>query len=169
METTSSTGSPRPPARPPSPEKIDSVLDKITLPAPPPTRHFEINISYEITNPDNCVSCLSGSCNQHGQLRESHEFPELHEIPVPKGNSDDDDKDGTSGVVPAPALQSSFFDESEDESESPSDDDDEIPEVGLASSDSEGEENEIEPENENAEALVLATYHLGPCGRLQQL
>ena len=162
METTSSPGSQRPPARPPSPEKTASV-DEITLPAPPPTRPSEIKISYEISTPDNCVSCLSDSCNQHGQLRSSYEFPELHEIPVPTGNPDDNGEDDTSGEFPATALQSSFFDESEDESESPSDEDDEIPEVGPASSDSEGEENEIEPENENAEAQD----HRVPRGRLQ--
>ena len=163
METTRSPGTQRSPVRPPTPANTESVLDAITLPAPPSTRHFEINISYEITNPDNCISCLSDSCNQHGQLRSSYEFPELHEIPVPTGNPDDNGEDDTSGEFPVTALQSSFFDESEDESESPSDEDDEIPEVGPASSDSEGEENEIEPENENAEAQD----HRVPCGRLQ--
>ena len=178
METTRSTGPQLLPARPPSPENNDPVLDNITLPAPPPTRNSEINISYEIAYPDNCVSCLSGPCNQHGQIRESFELPELHatyeqdiphEVPVLEESSNDDDEDDTSGVFPAAALQSSFFDEEEDESEVPSDDNDEITEVVLASSDSESEEDELEPENETAEAQALAAYHRGPCGRLHQL
>ena len=161
MEKTSSPGSQRPPFRPPSPAKNASV-DETVLPAPPPTRPSEINITYEISTPDNCILCLSDSCNQHGQIRSSYEFLELPEIPVSTGHPDDKSEVNTSGEFPVTALQNSFFDESEDDTDSPSDEDDEIPEDGPASSDSESEENEIEPEIENAEAQ----YPRVPRGRL---
>ena len=178
METTSSTGPQRLPDHPPSPENQIPVFDSITLPAPPPTRHSEISIPYEIVFPENCVSCLYGYCNQHGQIRESfrplelhatYEQDSLHDAPVLDESSDDDDENTTPGVFPPAALQSSFFDEEEDESESPSDDDEETEEVELADSDSEEEGNELAgPENEAAEAQVLAAYQRGPCKRLHQ-
>ena len=124
-----------------------------------------------MSTPDNCISCFSESCNHHGQLHSSHEFPEPYEIPI--STEDPDGKDGanTSGEFPA-ALQSSFFDESESETDSSSDEEDETPEVGPASSASESEENEIdEPEIENAgiqypRVLRGRLNHRVPRGRL---
>ena len=170
MEKTSSPGSPRPPARLPSPAKNVSV-DKTILPAPPPTRSSEINITFEISTPDNCVLCLADSCNQHGQLRSSYEFPEIHEIPVSTGHPDDKVEANTSSESSAITLQSSFFDESEDATDSSSDEDDEVPEDGPASSDSDSEENENEPEIENTEVqyprvLRARLNHRVPRGRL---
>ena len=133
----------RPPARPSSPANNDFIPDNISLPAPPSTRQSEINVPYTIIYPDSCISCSSGSCNEHGQIHESfelleppviHEFDILDEVPTPEANSadhdkddnpgTDDDEDDSSGAFLFSAPQSSFFDEEEDESEGPSDDDD---------------------------------------------
>ena len=179
----------RPPSGPSSPANNDFIPETISLPAPPSTRQPEINVPYEIIYPDSCISCSSGSCNEHGQIHESSELlepPAIHEsnildeAPIPEENfayNNEDDNSGTddaeednSDAFNFSAPQSSFFDEETDESEGSSDHDDEAREAGPASSDSESEEDEDEdePEKEIVEGQLLAALHHGPCGRLSQ-
>ena len=146
MEESSSSGSQR--VTTGTPTKNASV-DTTVLPAPPETRSSEIKITYNLSTPDNCMSCFSETCNRHGRIHSCLEFPESYEIPI--STEDPDGKAGSNISVEFPApLQSSFFDESESSNDSSSDEQNETFEDGAASSASYNDGNAIdEPETEN--------------------
>ena len=145
-----------PPARSSSPAKNDFVQDNISLPAPPSTRQFEINVSYELSYPDNCILCSYGTCDEHGRLHfelldspDFHEFDISDETPTPEINLVDHDEDDNSGIDAEEDDNSVTADDEDDNSITDNAEDDDFciffsstPQSSLLGIDEEGEGTE---------------------------
>ena len=99
---------------PGSPGSSRAPVDETVLSTPPATHSPEINFTYKLSTPDNCISCFSKTCNDHGQLHSCFNFSDSYEIPISMEDPDGKTGFNISDEFPAP-LQSSFYDESKNE------------------------------------------------------